>query len=154
MTNYEFHQLKVGDEVFNSKLTRKVQITEIHKKRGLIRTEGEWRGYKKVCLAKELVECKGFTPITPPTHMLFSVQMLQDFSLLQAAIIHTIRAAGPRGFVGTRYTLCAATPLCKDPDSLNMSMRTLYRKRILFRERISETVYRFYLNEEQIKQYL
>lgn len=156
MKNWQFHQLKVGDIVFSSDFSRPAQVTDIHKTKGLICTEGQWKNYKSLHIYTDTHWPDSFTRMPKATHFYFSVPMLQRFTLKQAIFIQSIRRLGQEGFTGNTYTLCQFLPIYNTPHQVLSVIGFLERKAVLIRKELGDTEKAFHLtiDEEKIKEYL
>lgn len=154
MTNWEFHQLKIGDFVYNETLTEKVQITEIHKTRGLLMTEGIWRDYKKVRLPIKGGWPDYFTMVPTNNELKFSARMLQKLTLMECFLTLSIQAFGEKGFVGNYESLCKIIPIFKGPYQLAQVIGNLKKKGVFIRKDMPGRSFHLMINEERIKDYL
>lgn len=156
MKNWQFHQLKVGDIVFSSDFSRPAQVTDIHKTKGLICTEGQWKNYKSLHIYTDTHWPDSFTRMPKATHFYFSVPMLQRFTLKQAIFIQSIRRLGQEGFTGNIYTLCQFLPIYNTPHQVLSVIGFLERKAVLIRKELGDTEKAFHLtiDEEKMKEYL
>lgn len=153
MTAKQFQQLKVGDIVMNSALTKEVKVLDISRSKGLINTGGAWRRFKGVCLAG-IPKPENFTRLEPVTHVTLSIKALKRFSLVEVLLVDAIRRAGPNGFLGNNETLLRATQMDKSIHTANVLLNRLVRDGIVIRENLANKATLFFVDEEKAKDYL
>lgn len=154
MTLNQFNNLKIGDIVMNANCTAEVAVMDINRNRGLVNTGGAWRKYTTIRFPKEKELPSEFTRLPKVTHMTFSVKMINKFSLVESAIIHTILRAGEDGFVGTNESLCEASQICASTCSANIVIPRLCKARIITRDNLAYRVTRFRINMNAVEEYL
>lgn len=153
MTEKQFEQLKIGDKVMNSSLTKVVTVQDINRPKGLVNTGGAWRKYRGISMSDRPV-LSTFTRLEPVTQITLPVKMLKRYPLIDVVTIETIRRAGTEGFIGTNETLRNATQICTAGISMfTLVILRLSRDGLITRERLAHSTTRFMVNEEKLKQY-
>ncbi|WP_455674768.1 hypothetical protein [Phocaeicola sp.] len=153
MTQEEFINCKIGDNIFTT--TGKVRpIEDIDRSKGKITTgNGQWRDYRSVKLPLsntvfESIETakKGNVSFVPSDIVVLSRKELLKYGFPRVIIMRAIESAGPNGFIGSNENLAARTEFISYDYTRNLS-RKMVKEGLIDKECLKRGMYRFTLKK-------
>lgn len=147
MTEEQFNNLRIGDEVLQYRTQRVVKVIDIDRPNKKLQTGTCWRRSKEIQLPPPEFE---LTPEERLETLTFPVKMLTKYGLLQSCVILSLQRAGKDGFVGTMESLAKSAQVYTTANSCRGIINLLVRSGAVTRERLTSFVYRFKLTDEAL----
>lgn len=153
MTQEEFINCKIGDNIFTT--TGKVRpIDDIDRSKGKLTTgNGLWRDYRSIKLplsetisANIITAKKENVSFVPSDIVVLSRKELLKYGFPRVAIMRAIESSGMNGFIGSHEDLAARAEFVSYDYTRNLS-REMVKEGLIKRVCLKRGIYRFTINK-------